>query len=112
MPKLTISDVEAGMVLSSDVKDRSGRMLLKAGMDLTEKHLKVFKIWGIVQVEIEGEEGVTSLQAVIDAHPELQQEANHAAKNIFRHVDLEHPFFTELIALWIQRYIKKRAADT
>ena len=112
MPKLAISDIEAGMVLSSDVKDRGGRMLLKSGVELTEKHLKVFKTWGIVQVGIEGEESTTtSLQSVIDAHPELQEEANHVVKNVFKHVDLDHPFYTELTTLWIQRHIKKRAAE-
>jgi len=99
------------MVISADVKDRGGRMLLKSGVELTEKHLKVFKTWGIAQVEIEGEESVISVQAVIDAHPELQEEAHFAVKEFFKHVDSEHPFFSELIALWVQRYIKRRAAE-
>ncbi len=99
------------MVLSADVKDRGGRMLLKSGVELTEKHLKVFKTWGISRVEIEGEECVTSLQEVIDAHPELKLEAESAVKEPFMHVDIEHPFFSELIELWIERRVKRRAAE-
>ncbi len=99
------------MILSADVKERGGRMLLKSGVELTEKHLKVFKTWGITRVEVEGEESVTSLQEVIDAHPELQLEAESAVKEHFMHVDVEHPFFSELIELWIARRVKRRAAE-
>lgn len=111
MSKLAISDIEAGMVLASDVKDRNGRILLKAGVALTDKHLKVFKTWGVIQVEIEGEESATSLQSTIDDHPELQEAADLAAHTIFQHVDNEHPFNTELITLWKKRYIQRLAAE-
>jgi len=99
------------MILSSDVKDRGGRALLKAGIELTEKHLKIFKTWGITHIEIEGDDTTTSLQTVINAHPELDAVAQQAAENQFRHTDPDHQFIKELKALWIQRHIKVLAAE-
>ena len=99
------------MILSSDVKDRGGRALLKAGVELTEKHLKIFKTWGITHIEIEGDDTTTSLQTVINAHPELDAVAQQAAENQFRHTDPDHQLIKELKALWIQRHIKVLAAE-
>jgi hypothetical protein len=110
MSRITTNDIETGMILSSDVKDRGGRALLKAGLELTEKHLKIFKTWGITHIEIEGDETTTSLQTIINAHPELEAAAQQAAEDQFRHTDPDHPFFKELNALWIQRHIKVLAA--
>jgi len=110
MSKITTNDIEPGMILSSDVKDRGGRTLLKAGVELTEKHLKVFKTWGITHIEVEGDETTTSLQEVINTHPELEAAAQQAAEDQFRHTDPDHQFFKELNALWIQRQIKVLAA--
>jgi len=99
------------MILSSDVKDRGGRALLKAGVELSEKHLKIFKTWGITHIEVESDETTTtSLQAIINAHPELEAAAQQAAENQFRHTDPDHQFIKELNALWIQRHIKVLAA--
>lgn len=111
MAKLTIGDIEAGMILASDVKDRAGRVLLKSGIELVEKHLKILKSWGVVQVEIAGGERVTAYQMVIEHHPELQQEAEGIVKELFRHVDSEHPLFLELIPIWVKRHVKKRAVE-
>jgi len=100
------------MVLSSDVTDRGGRtILLKAGSELTEKHLKIFKTWGVVQVDVKGKDNSTPLNNIINAHPELEISARLAVKSTFKHTNLKHPFFKELSDLWVQNHIKQRAAE-
>ena len=111
MPKVAVADIEVGMMLATDVKDRSGRTLLKAGIELTDKHIKIFKTWGVTQVEIVGKETTVSIEEVIIANPQLEQEANQLAEKIFRHVDPDHTLFSELIPVWKKRYIKDKAAD-
>ena len=109
MPNLLIDDIEPGMVLADDVADPQGRPLLKGGVDLTEKHIKVFKIWGVSQVSIVGEDTAPALQEIIDSHPELINEAEETAKQLFQHVDHKHPFFKELMPKCVQHYLKIKA---
>src|SRR6185369_10254927 len=53
--KVAIENIETGMVLASDVLDRSGRMLLGAGAELTHKHLVIFRTWGVLEADIAGQ---------------------------------------------------------
>ena len=47
-------ELEPGMVLASGMKDRDGRRLLGKGVKLTSKHLRIIKMWGIVEADVEG----------------------------------------------------------
>lgn len=109
MPTLSINDIEAGMILAADVNDRNGRPLLKAGTELTEKHIKIFKTWGISQLALEGDESDDPLQDILNAHPEFLSEAEGVAQSLFQHCDPQHPFIEALLPVWQARYIKQRA---
>jgi hypothetical protein len=88
------------MVLAENAVDRNGRVLLKAGTELTEKHLKVFKTWGLTEANIEGisrEDVVDSVAEQVD--PQLLEEVDQRLRVLFQHVDLEHPAMAELFRL-------------
>ncbi len=42
------------MVLADDVRDIKGRLLLSRGKPIGPDHIRIFKIWGIPQVEVAG----------------------------------------------------------
>lgn len=97
---INIDDIESGMVLGGDVKDRTGRVLLVAGTTITEKHIKIFKMWGITDAEITGvdkEEVVAKAAAQID--PTLLAEAEARNQELFRHINRKHPVMDELFRL-------------
>ena len=50
---LRLSEIEPGMILARDIKGRFGRGLLQAGNTITAKHIKIFKSWGITEINIE-----------------------------------------------------------
>ncbi|MFP4111134.1 MAG: HDOD domain-containing protein, partial [Desulfonatronovibrio sp.] len=50
-----VDDIRPGMVLCEDIRDSNGRFLLGKGLTVQEKHLRVFKIWGVSQANIQGE---------------------------------------------------------
>lgn len=54
MAKINISDLEASMVLKSPVFNSSGNLLLKEGSAISEKHISIFKKWGVLEVDIIG----------------------------------------------------------
>ncbi|MBI2355180.1 MAG: hypothetical protein HYV06_09155 [Deltaproteobacteria bacterium] len=107
MAIVPIDNLAVGMLLSGDVCDRSGRMLLPAGVELTERHLKVFRTWGVLEADIEGEEGgeTAPVQASEDADPVGLAAAEEGVGRIFRLNDREHPAIMELIRLCIARKV-------
>ena len=92
------------MVLKSDVCDRSGRMLLPAGVELSDKHLQIFRTWGVLEAEIVGDsDSETGGQGVYEIDPEALAAAEALVKPLFIHNDLEHPAIKELLRLSIAR---------
>nr|WP_321501582.1 HDOD domain-containing protein [uncultured Dethiosulfovibrio sp.] len=52
MTKITVNRLRRGMVLSSDVVDRSGLKLLPSGTVITDHYLQSLREWGIYQIEV------------------------------------------------------------
>ncbi len=111
MGLINIEDVQAGMVLSDDVKDDNGRVLLGGGTEITEKHLKIFKMWGITEADIEGKnkEDVDA-NCTSDFDPALLKEVEYEALDLFKHADIKNPVIIELMRLFTVRRIKGKAA--
>ena len=63
MANLNIDSIQAGMVLAADVQDRQGRVLLREGMELNDKHIRMLKTWGINLIDIVGEASDTLREA-------------------------------------------------
>lgn len=100
MGMLPIDSLEIGMVLASDVQDRNGRMLLGAGAELNQKHLMIFRTWGIVEVDIAGidyADDEPPLPAEVD--PADLAAAEEALQPLFCHAGIDHPALRELLRL-------------
>lgn len=108
MGVVALDAIKPGMVLGGDVKDRNGRILLTAGSEITEKHLRIFRMWGIHTVSVRdeiGEEGPQEEASEID--PVQFQVAEEKVKVLFRHHDLNHPFIKELFRLATLEYLAR-----
>lgn len=100
MGLVALDNLEIGMVLASDVLDRNGRMLLGAGAELNQKHLTIFRTWGVAEADIAGIDYVDNelpLPAEID--PVALVAAEEALLPHFRHSGTEHPALRELLRL-------------
>lgn len=95
-----IDNLEAGMTLAKDVHDRAGRLLLGAGVELSQKHLTIFRTWGVMEVDIVGsEDGDQSIHLPAEVTHEQLDAAMTALAPLFRNSDLEHPVMRELLRL-------------
>ncbi len=102
MGVLALDAIKPGMILGGDVKDRNGRILLTAGLEITEKHLRIFRMWGIHSVPVqEGEREETPPEGTSGIDPIRVHEAEEKVGYLFRHNDLSHPFIKELFRLAI-----------
>lgn len=107
MGKVTIENIETGMVLASDVHDRSGRMLLGAGAELTQKHLVIFRTWGVLDADIVGlgnDDAADAIPADID--PLELAAAEQAIAVLFRYTNQNHPAILELMKLAALRKVQ------
>ncbi len=100
MGMLPIDNLQVGMVLASDVQDRTGRMLLGAGAELTQKHLTIFRTWGVAEVDIAGvdySDDEPPLPAEVD--PAALAAAEEALMPLFCYSGTDHPALRELLRL-------------
>ena len=108
MGLINVENLQVGMVLAADAQVRNGRVLLRSGSVIVEKHLHIFKAWGVPEADIEGvtrQDVAASAEARID--PRALEKAQNLLQERFRHVDLGHPFMEELRRLCLLRAVKK-----
>jgi hypothetical protein len=112
MGRIKIENIKSGMVLSSDVRDHRGDVLLRAGEKIERKNLRIFRIWGITEVDIQdvaaedAEYGSTeSLEpaAPVDVQNQVQQ--------LFQHADSSHPAVKELVRIRMKRFASQETSE-
>lgn len=69
---IDVSQAQAGMVLAADILDLRGRVLIPAGAELKEKHVRALPAWGVSRVDVQGED--------VGAPPAVEPWAIEAAK--------------------------------
>lgn len=102
---MTIAELEPGAILAEDAKDATGRKLVGAGAELTERHLRAFRIWDVREVAI------VSDDAEPDAPPDplsqmtddLWQTARTRTEARFALVDRSHPVLAALFELGLRQ---------
>ena len=93
-----INKLKPGMILDEEVKDINGRLLLKKDKKIQPNHIRIFKIWGITEVSIRGNNGSKDTP-INPANPELIEKIKESALDLFRHTDLEHPAVKEIFRI-------------
>ena len=93
--------LKPGQVLAEEVRDVNGRLLLASGNEIQSNHIRIFKIWGIAEVNVTGIDGQGD-----NADSEIDEALVEQIKNrlmiLCRHLDLEHPALKELFQLAVQ----------
>jgi HD-like signal output (HDOD) protein len=95
---ISVDELNQGMVLSDDVLDINRKLLLTKGQTITPKHIRIFKIWGITEVNVFGKnEKKNETEPWIN--PELVKKIEDYTKRIFKNVDLDHPAAKEIFKI-------------
>jgi HD-like signal output (HDOD) protein len=101
MGTIHINKLKPGMVLDEEVRDINGRLLLKKGKNIQSAHIRIFKIWGVTEVNICGNNGNKNTSDA-NADPEQIQKIKEYTQNLFCHADLEHPALKEIFRISVQ----------
>ena len=95
---ISVDQLNQGMVLSDDVLDINRNLLLTKGQTITPRHIRIFKLWGITEVNVFGKnEKKNETEPWIN--PELRKKIEDRTKQIFKNVDLNHPAAKEIFKL-------------
>ncbi|ACL72926.1 hypothetical protein [Thioalkalivibrio sulfidiphilus] len=101
-----------GQVLAEDIHDRTGRLLMPAGLPLKERHLRVLMTWGVTEVTIwtetqpdndeqPGHSDADPATPVLD--PALRSRLAPVADDLFRHCDMSLPVSQTLYEASLRR---------
>jgi HD-like signal output (HDOD) protein len=93
-----IDKLKPGMILDQEVRDISGRLLLKKEKEIKSSHIRIFKIWGVTEVNIRGNNGNRDISTGL-ADPELVENMKETTQDLFRHADLDHPAVKEIFRI-------------
>lgn len=109
MSRLNLDEIQSGMVVASDILDRNGRILLKSGLSLSEKHLTILKQWGITDADIQGaNREEVNAKALECLDQELLKKTEDEFQTVFLHADREQPVNRELFRLAVLRTARKQ----
>ncbi len=110
MGRLNLDEISPGMILASDVLDRSGRVLLKTGLQVTEKHLTILKQWGITDADILGvDRDEINAKTIESFDKDVLTACETEKRELFHHADMAHPINQELFRLSVLRSMKRKA---
>ncbi len=100
------------MVVAGDVTVSGGRVVLKTGSVIAEKHLRIFRSWGVTDVDVEG---ITRDQILARAAaalpPASLDDIDSLLDDLFRFTDRSHPVIAELLHLTRMRLIREAAPN-
>lgn len=112
MAIVKLEHVNSGMVVANNVKDRSGRILISINTELTDKHIRILKTWGIRSVEIVTADQKIEEELTINISAEQLTEAKNTVDMLFKNANRDHPVIKELIAFATQRLARKLGTKT
>ena len=103
--------LKAGQILAEEVRDINGRLLLASGNEIQSNHIRIFKIWGIPEVNVAGTPPAKNeIDPMLD--PELVERAKEYMKYIFSHADMEHPVIEEIFKIAVQYRCRNNLVGT
>ena len=109
MGELNINDIQSGMVLAQDVKNRHGLLLLRKEKVLTGKDISILKTWGISEADIRGIDREQVVKEEINALPGDVVELIENELNEFFPPVVDNPVMEEIYSV-VKRFRLKEAA--
>ncbi|MFO7802168.1 MAG: HDOD domain-containing protein [Desulfovermiculus sp.] len=94
-----------GMVLESPVRDQKGRFLIPAGETVTEKHIRVCKIWGATDIWVKTSDSRdhSPAESVNEIPEPIRFQAEQRVREWFGDNDLENEFLAQVFRIAVQR---------
>ncbi len=104
MPKIKLAALQEGMLVAADVKNMDDMLLIPAGCELTQRHIKVLQTWGVLEVEVElGDETEVETDPLAKMDPAEAAKLAASVKERFWNFDESNPVQLELFQAVLRR---------
>lgn len=110
MATLSVDKVAIGMIVDADVKDRSGRLLLRAGTEVNDKTLKTLRTWGVAEVSVRADSASEAAAAdtpIAALDPATLNAIKAQVDELFIHNDINIPTVKALHDVVVDRLASK-----
>ncbi|MFH1081637.1 MAG: HDOD domain-containing protein [Pseudomonadota bacterium] len=102
---LGIAELQPDMVLAGDLRAYNGRLLLPKGVCLLAKHIKIMKMWGVVEAHVKNASSLHQRSADNARRPEAGLSlAQQQVRGRFCCASLDHPAISELYQCAVERF--------
>jgi len=109
---VNIADLQPAMILAEDLRAYNGRLLLPRGTCLTGKHIKIMRMWGVVEAHVEDAFPSHQQPPYKTNIPEADLNALHQmVHSRFCHVPLDYPVFSKLCQCAFEHLAVKGTGD-
>ena len=69
MAKVAVNSLKPGMVTLSEVLDKTGHALIRPNEELSDKHITLLKMWGIVEVDVKTSKQELNYDLLLNEYP-------------------------------------------
>lgn len=105
---VAVKNLREGCVLSEDVRDINGRLMLSKGQQINSNHIRIFKMWGISEVSV-NEDCHAAVNSDVNGDREKLRLAEDSVKTVLQNLDTTHPAVAQIYRSAIEyRYRKNR----
>lgn len=105
MARVKVDALSEGMVVAADVKNMDDMLLLPAGCELTARHIKVLRTWGISEIQVEGG-GPSGSTTLLKVAPEILENLRAELKALFWPGDHDAPAQQEIFRLALRNRVR------
>lgn len=106
MISMLVQSLKPGRILAADVKNSHGQLLVKKGAEISERHIRALKSWGVVEVQLEGAPEDEIVENPVETFdPVALEKARVEVLERMRHNSVEHPAIDELVRLCVRRIV-------
>jgi putative nucleotidyltransferase with HDIG domain len=93
--------IKSGQILAKEVRDINGRLLFSEGHTIEAQHIRIFKIWGISEVNlVEADHLGATSDPSLDAA--MIEQIKNNIEPLLCHVDLAHPALKEIYRIAVK----------
>jgi putative nucleotidyltransferase with HDIG domain len=105
MTLVNVNNLDPGLVLAQDVLDNNAKLLLVKGQTIKNEHIRIMKMRGIFEVEVDGldQEDSKSRETV---NSERLEQVGQAVKKKFQLIDIAHPTIKEVVKICLEHRLK------
>lgn len=96
MARLPLDQLTVGMVLAEPLKNANGSVMLPPGSAITEKHIRAMRMWGVLDIDIQGEAAPTPNERMAPENASGLAKAQAELKSLFAFADLNDPVMAEI----------------